>query len=86
MKLNKYIKELEKILKSNGDMECCYAIDDEGNRYNLVVYEPSVLYKRKDDDNSKDIQVASSDDDIKLELDIFSDNINDEAEKIVCVN
>ena len=75
MKLSKYIKKLEKILKDNGDMECCYSIDDEGNQYNLVVYEPSILYINKDNEDNRDIEIFS-----KEEIE------DEEVEKIVCVN
>jgi len=41
MKLSEYIKGLQKFLKENGDMECYYAKDDEGNAYQEVHYTGS---------------------------------------------
>ena len=38
MKLNKYIEGLQKLLKEYGNHECYYAIDDEGNGYQKVIY------------------------------------------------
>lgn len=42
MKLSEYIKNLESILKENGDLEVIYASDDEGNSYDKIYFTPSV--------------------------------------------
>jgi len=48
MKLSVLIKNLNHILKDNGDLTVAYATDEEGNDYNLIQYNPTVgLY----DDN-----------------------------------
>ena len=50
MKLRKYIKSLKKFLKANGDMDCWYSIDDEGNGYETVYGAGTLFYKNKEDD------------------------------------
>ena len=48
MTLEQYIKKLQHLLDSYGDMECYYAVDDEGNSYQhldhacVVGYVPSL--------------------------------------------
>ena len=44
MKLKKYIEGLQAILEKHGNLECYYARDDEGNGYQQVGYDGSVLY------------------------------------------
>lgn len=44
MKLSKYIKGLQEILKKDGDLECYYASDPEGNSYNRVTYNGGIFY------------------------------------------
>jgi hypothetical protein len=44
MKLSEHIKACQSILDEYGDIECYYAIDEEGNAYNIVAFEPSVYY------------------------------------------
>lgn len=44
MKLSQYIEELQKVLKENGDLRCYYAMDDEGNGYQEVVFSPGMCY------------------------------------------
>ena len=38
------IKNLEAVMLANGDLECYYAVDDEGNAYHPIHFEPSVYY------------------------------------------
>ena len=41
MKLNDYIKKLQKLKKEGyGELDLVYSIDDEGNGYSDVQYEP----------------------------------------------
>ncbi len=42
MKLSEYIEGCQKILEEYGDLDVIYAIDDEGNDFNLVHHTPSV--------------------------------------------
>ena len=41
------IKNLEAVMLANGDLECYYAVDDEGNAYHPVYFEPSVYYRNE---------------------------------------
>jgi hypothetical protein len=40
MILKDYLKALRKLAKEHGDKEVYYAMDDEGNAFNPVVYLP----------------------------------------------
>lgn len=42
MKLSEMIKNLQEFMNEYGDMECYYAIDDEGNDYRPITYKPSL--------------------------------------------
>lgn len=44
MKVSEMIKNLQQFLEENGDVECWYAIDDEGNGYQRVYYDPTLYY------------------------------------------
>ena len=44
MKVSKMIKNLQEFMAEYGDLECWYAIDDEGNGYKRVYYDPSLYY------------------------------------------
>ena len=44
MKISEMIKNLQDFMYDNGDIDCYYAIDDEGNGYNKVNYSPSLYY------------------------------------------
>ena len=41
MKLSKYIEGLQEVLKEKGDLDVVYAIDDEGNGYGEVYFDPT---------------------------------------------
>jgi len=41
MQLSKYIEVLQEALKDHGDLEVVYSIDDEGNSFNKVWFDPS---------------------------------------------
>ena len=74
MKLSKYIQDLQKLLKEHGDLEIIYASDDEGNDHNKVSYTPSMVYY-----SHSDRCVISEDEMIEYELE-------DEYEKVICIN
>lgn len=85
MNLKQYIEHLQKIEKKyGGELECIYAIDDEGNAHNTVDFTPGVghfdapefaTYPEKE--NFENIN------NYKIEL----DNFNEEFEiNAVCVN
>ena len=44
MQVSEMIKNLQKFMKEYGDLECWYAIDDEGNNFKKVYYDPSLRY------------------------------------------
>lgn len=44
MKVSKMIKNLQEFMAEHGDLECWYAVDDEGNGYKRVYYDPSLYY------------------------------------------
>ena len=44
MTISQMIKNLEAVMLANGDLECYYAVDDEGNSYHPIYFEPSVYY------------------------------------------
>jgi len=44
MKVSEMIKNLQEFMEEHGDLECWYAIDDEGNGYHKINYEPSLYY------------------------------------------
>lgn len=44
MKISEMIKNLQEFMDEHGDLDCFYAIDDEGNGYGKVHYEPSLYY------------------------------------------
>ena len=44
MKISEMIEKLQEIKNWHGDLECWYAVDDEGNEYKKVYYSPSAYY------------------------------------------
>lgn len=42
MKISEMIKNLQEFMEECGDLDCWYAIDDEGNAYHPVSYHPSL--------------------------------------------
>lgn len=43
MKLKTYIKKLQKLEEKHGNLELVYSIDDEGNSFHSVSFEPSII-------------------------------------------
>ena len=71
--LTKYIEKLQELLVDHGDLELIYSSDDEGNNYNKVHYEPSLMnYIRTDG------EVIHEDD-----LEEWDES---DYEKVICVN
>lgn len=56
MKISDMIRNLYGFLKENGDLECWYAADDEGNEYRPIYYLPSLYYANKDNEVGHSIQ------------------------------
>ena len=48
MKVSEMIKNLQEFMAENGDIDCYYAKDDEGNGYYKVYYEPTLMYVDED--------------------------------------
>jgi hypothetical protein len=44
MKISEMIKNLQYFMKEFGDVDCFYAVDDEGNDYKEIHYAPSPFY------------------------------------------
>lgn len=44
MKLTEMIANLQKFKEEHGDVECWWAVDDEGNNYKEVIYEPTLMF------------------------------------------
>jgi len=43
MKLKEYIEKLQRIYEEEGDVSFYVSIDDEGNGFNMVTYDRSVV-------------------------------------------
>lgn len=50
MKVSEMIKNLQEFMEENGDIDCYYAEDDEGNGYKAVHYSPTLMYVDEDGD------------------------------------
>lgn len=50
MKVSEMIKNLQEFMETNGDLDCYYAVDDEGNGYSRIHYTPSKYYVSEDGD------------------------------------
>ena len=74
MKLLEYIEKLQAIAQEYGDLELVYSVDDEGNCFNRVDYNPSVGLFRDNDFTG----IAMFED---FEIDNVPENIN-----AVCIN
>lgn len=44
MKISEMIKNLQEFMEGHGDIDCYYAVDDEGNDYKEVYYSPTLMY------------------------------------------
>lgn len=73
MKLTSYIEKLQELLDEYGDLELIYSTDDEGNAYNTVNYEPSLVNYI-----ASDREVIHEDD-----LEEWDES---EYQKVICVN
>ena len=50
MKISEMIKNLEEFKAEYGDLDCWYATDDEGNGYQEIHYDPTLMYVDEYDD------------------------------------
>ena len=90
MKITEMIKGLQEVKEKYGDLECWSAVDDEGNGYNKVYYDPTVMFRLNDEDEIHNLEEFEE---CKQEhiLD-YEDGADDEdyeelkCEYMVCVN
>lgn len=61
MKLKEYIEKLQELYLEHGDLELVYAVDDEGNYFNKVIYNPGIMNMSGEDRISEeDLEECSS--------------------------
>ena len=48
MKISEMINNLQEFMEEHGDIDCWYAVDDEGNGYQEVCFDPSKYYVDED--------------------------------------
>ena len=65
MKISQMIENLQTFMSEHGDLDCYYAVDDEGNAYYKVYYEPALYYMSKYGDiySSRDVEDEEEDTD-----------------------
>lgn len=68
MKISEMIKNLQQFMEEHGDLDCYYAIDDEGNGYSPICYDPSLMYTNEYDDVFSERDFAEIDEDDKEDL------------------
>ncbi len=61
MKLKEFLKNINLIVKNNPevlDYEVIYSIDDEGNEYNKVIFEPEIgIYENREFSSISDYKI-----------------------------
>lgn len=64
MKISKLIKNLQDVLNKDGDLECYYASDDEGNHHCPIYFDAGTFYTLKEnvENNERDIEVYNEND------------------------
>ena len=62
MKLSEYIKSLQDILDSCGDLPCIYSSDEEGNSFHFVNQKPCYMTAIIDDDDIELVDLEEIDD------------------------
>ena len=68
MKISEMIRNLEAVMLANGDIECYYAVDDEGNAYHPVYFKPSVYWINQYDEVFQDEDLEGEDEEYIAEL------------------
>lgn len=66
MKISKMIKNLQDFMNEYGDIDCYYAVDDEGNDYKEIYYTPSPFYVNEDGDVYSPEDAEDNEDDFEL--------------------
>ena len=62
MKLSEYIKHLQDILDSCGDLTCIYSSDEEGNSFHLLNQKPSYMTVTIDNGDIEFVDLEEIDD------------------------
>ncbi len=73
MNLSEYMEKLNNLYTKHGDLELVYSKDDEGNEFNYINFDPSLVNY-----NPSDLSVIADDD-----LDEYSEL---EYKKVICIN
>ena len=68
MKVSEMIKNLQEFMKEHGDLECWYAVDDEGNDYNEIYYTPTKFYVNNFEDVFQQEDYDEADEEDKKDL------------------
>lgn len=55
MKLSEYIEYLTNFMNINGDLECFYSSDNEGNSYQRVSYAGTLFFTREPEKYSPEL-------------------------------
>jgi len=82
VKISRLIRNLKEIMEEHGDLTCVFSIDDEGNAFHPVYWDPTLgQYNMRDYEymSEEDLQEMKEDDPyFKLS--------KDQWEKVVCIN
>ena len=68
MKISEMINNLQEFMAEHGDIDCYYAVDDEGNEYREVYYDPSLRYVNKYGDVFTEADWEEADEDDREDL------------------
>lgn len=68
MKISKMLTNLQEFMEEHGDLDCYYAVDDEGNAYHEVYYDPSLYYINEYGDVYQEEDIADEDPEDVAEL------------------
>ena len=72
MKISEMINNLQEFMAEHGDLDCWYAVDDEGNGYAEVHYTPSLYYAN---DNGDEVYQQEDMDDMYPEEQMYYHSI-----------
>ncbi len=80
VKISRLIKNLQNILEEHGDLSCVYAIDEEGNGFDLIYWDPSLgMFNER----QRDYLSLDEYNQLKEENQLW---YPDKSEKVVCIN
>lgn len=67
MRVSEMIKNLQEFEAKHGDVECYYAVDDEGNAYHPVYFKPSKYYVDEDGEVYQLEEIAPDEESVDVE-------------------